>query len=479
MTLFSLYSNVRIVLKISFILLLVSVPSLVAETYKYKDKENNWVFTDKKPAQGIQHQEVEIETYEIALPKPTFKIEKVGQKNVLMVDNPIHAPMEIKVWWADNRHASIEKVVPANSEISLLTETGSLSNYQITWRIGSPESKPAKYLYQVPIGTDVPHVISQGFLGRYSHFVPSAEYAIDVVADVGTPVVAARPGTVVWFKDDYHISGTQAYFLDKANYVMILHDDGTFATYAHTLLGSVAVELGQHVEQGDFLAKTGNSGFSTGPHLHFVVQRNAGLSTVSVAFQIADRDGNPVVPRTGMNLYGKSDSVNKKDNTTKDFRTIELLEFAVEEEQETEEELSVEEFAEEVALDSVCEQARMEVFKFLLDAPVYLGADDVIRVDWIFDQYTGGRDYYKADEHESTKLYLVEVMEEACYEPYSVDALIFYADEWAQEQACEWAHNKADDLALPRKRNEPDVIAKGRETAEEVCNGNIPYYEVR
>ena len=334
MLLLLIHTPLRSVILALLISLLLVSPALAAETYKYKDKENNWVFSDKKPPGNVEHEEVEVKTFEVALPNPTFKIQKAGQKNVLKVKNPIHAPMEVKVWWPDNRHATIKAVVPANREVVLLSKTGALSNYQFTWRIGSPDAEPTKYLYQVPIGSEQPHIISQGFLGRYSHFVPSAEYAIDIIADVGTPVVAARPGTVVWFKDDYHISGTQAYFMDKANYVTLLHDDGTYATYAHTLLGSVAVELGQRVEQGELIAKSGNSGFSTGPHLHFVVQRNMGLSTASVAFQIADQNGKPVIPRTGMKLYGKA-SVAKKKNDSIKMKTIELLEF-VEEKQNLE-----------------------------------------------------------------------------------------------------------------------------------------------
>src|SRR5690625_5722784 len=68
------------------------------------------------------------------------------------------------------------------------------------------------------------------------------------------------------------------YFGPRANFVRILHDDGSMALYAHLDYGGVSVRDGQRVKRGQRIGRSGNTGFSTGPHLHFVVQVNRSRS---------------------------------------------------------------------------------------------------------------------------------------------------------------------------------------------------------
>ena len=66
-----------------------------------------------------------------------------------------------------------------------------------------------------------------------------------------------------------------------------MHDDGTMGVYLHLMKGSVAVREGQRVESGTRIARSGNTGNSTGTHLHFVVQRNVGLAIESIPFDFS------------------------------------------------------------------------------------------------------------------------------------------------------------------------------------------------
>jgi murein DD-endopeptidase MepM/ murein hydrolase activator NlpD len=85
---------------------------------------------------------------------------------------------------------------------------------------------------------------------------------IDYATPVGTPVQAAAAGTVVKVGDD----GNKGY----GKYVEIKHNDGSITKYAH--LSEINVAKGATVAQGGVFAASGNTGKSTGPHLHFEVR---------------------------------------------------------------------------------------------------------------------------------------------------------------------------------------------------------------
>lgn len=86
---------------------------------------------------------------------------------------------------------------------------------------------------------------------------------IDIAAPTGTPIVAARAGTVTyagWSNRGY------------GNMVTIRHFGGSETLYAH--FSSISVQVGQYVEQGETIGRVGSTGISTGPHLHFELHEN-------------------------------------------------------------------------------------------------------------------------------------------------------------------------------------------------------------
>lgn len=122
-----------------------------------------------------------------------------------------------------------------------------------------------------------------------------AEYAVDVAAPLGTPVVAGIDGVVVYANDRYRDLGCSGRsHPDATNRLMILSDGGDYwVTYAHLQQGSLKVVAGDRVRRGQVVAAIGNSGLSWTPHLHLSVDTLDQRGPVSLPFEFRCR-GEPV-----------------------------------------------------------------------------------------------------------------------------------------------------------------------------------------
>ena len=120
---------------------------------------------------------------------------------------------------------------------------------------------------------------------REFSYVPSQQ------AQKGTPVLAARAGVVVFLESRYFESGMdRAKYHTRSNQVRVLHGDGSMASYAHLFPESIDLEPGQRVEVGQQIGLSGNTGYSSGPHLHFVVMVHRDMQMVSVPFRMVGVD---------------------------------------------------------------------------------------------------------------------------------------------------------------------------------------------
>jgi len=144
---------------------------------------------------------------------------------------------------------------------------------------------PARYLpraYRYPLPwRGGPFRLTQGPNGTFSHTDSKSRYAMDIAMPEGTPIIAARGGMVVKTENEQVGRGNDA----SGNFVRVRHDDGSEAVYLHLKQGSVSVRAGQRVAVGSPLALSGNTGNSSGPHLHFVVQRATEAGLVSIPYE--------------------------------------------------------------------------------------------------------------------------------------------------------------------------------------------------
>lgn len=157
--------------------------------------------------------------------------------------------------------------------------------------------------YLMPFGHGEKRRLSQGFQGIFSHFGEN-EYAVDFEMPEGTPVHAARDGLVAEVKEDSRVGGRSAGYSDDANYILVMHADGSFANYVHLRYDGAIVEPGESVRAGDVIGYSGNTGRSSGPHLHFDVRLPLRDGTMqSIPFVFGGRDGRLVEPLEGRFYY--------------------------------------------------------------------------------------------------------------------------------------------------------------------------------
>lgn len=158
-----------------------------------------------------------------------------------------------------------------------------------------------RYLYKLPFTKGASVHVSQGYHGDTSHKGLSA-YAVDFPVPVGTPIYAAREGIVVGAEGSSNIGGATPEYRKHANYVILEHSDGTMGNYYHLKQGGAVAVIGQKVAQGALIGYSGNTGYSSGPHLHFSVSKVDPVSMrrpMNLPIQMQTAQGIVNLPRKG------------------------------------------------------------------------------------------------------------------------------------------------------------------------------------
>jgi len=258
--------------------------------YKYTDAAGVVTYSDRA-VPGAAVLRLGDEAEERLESRVRLEVSRHPAGETLRVHNDLHAPVQIELALENVENATgvpdqpIRWILPPRSHIRLLTlaprDPARPLRYEPRLRhvLGDPRLLPTQSRYPLPwLGG--PFRLTQGPNGTYSHFTPRGRHAVDVAMPIGTPIIAARDGVVVSLENRQ--SGRAGN--PSGNFVRILHDDGTMGVYLHLQQGSVRVREGQRVTRGQPIARSGNTGNSTGPHLHFVIQRNVGMALESIPF---------------------------------------------------------------------------------------------------------------------------------------------------------------------------------------------------
>lgn len=221
-------------------------------------------------------------------------------------DNLLAGPIEVMLHYRHRRNTGSAPALPARATVpaggsavvSVFRADDPDRPFDFALRMdslpGHPSAAPRDTLYLLPLARDAAQEstqIDQGYGGTFSHDDPENRYAIDFAVPVGTVVLAARAGVVMQVESGFDRPGLdRVAYGGRANFIRLLHDDGTMSLYAHLKSDGVLVRPGQRVTAGQRIGLSGNTGFTTGPHLHFAVQVNRGMRLLSLPFRMQDVD---------------------------------------------------------------------------------------------------------------------------------------------------------------------------------------------
>ncbi|WP_452230356.1 MULTISPECIES: M23 family metallopeptidase [unclassified Lacinutrix] len=216
-------------------------------------------------------------------------------------DNNEVVPVSIKVSFTLKNLKSSEGndkifLLPANTKNIKLTTLSTIKNgkYGVsseTWYNHGDHfltEYDKDYEYNLPFEKGGSHSLSQGYNGHFSH---QNKNQLDFTMPIGTKILAVRDGVVVKVVDSNTKNCSTQECEKFNNYIIIYHKDGTFSEYAHINTKGAKVKAGDIIEQGQFIAESGNIGWSSGPHLHFSVylQRIDGKrESVKTKFKLED-----------------------------------------------------------------------------------------------------------------------------------------------------------------------------------------------
>lgn len=290
-------------------LVLAASAAQAGKLYRWTDRNGVTHYGDRAPSQATAAAtgaaEVKVIPYRS---EPSsiarLRVQQDGDRYLAWADNTLAGPIQVRLDFNHSNNIIGSPLLPASTTleprasavISVLSaqDPGRGGDFELSMRSvpGDPRARPQNAEYLLPL-RQPQFRIDQGYGGHFSHTEPEHRYAVDFAADIGTPVLAAREGTVMQVESDFDKAGLNLEkFGDRANFVRILHDDGSMALYAH-LKGDdgVLVRVGQRVRGGQQIGLSGNTGFSTGPHLHFAVQVNRGMRLESIPFRMTGPQG--------------------------------------------------------------------------------------------------------------------------------------------------------------------------------------------
>ena len=294
----------------------ISGGSLAQSMYKYQDEDGNWIFSDRPPP---EEQVVEILELSTGPESPSVSVTtslierhlRFSARNGYAVPVEVVLGLDALINLANPLpEQAMRWIIDPNSTQTMLELEALEDNavpgadYRFIWIPGDPRAVHSpERPYRAPFAVATDYLISQTFPIGATHTTPDSYYAVDIAMPIGTDIYAARGGVVFEVASANFRGGTDPeQYAAAANIVRIMHDDGSHAVYAHLNWNSNRVRPGDRVERGEYIADSGNTGFTSGPHLHFAVMVNRGMRLESVPVMFEGSNFSAIEPATGNTL---------------------------------------------------------------------------------------------------------------------------------------------------------------------------------
>lgn len=282
----------------------VAAPAQAGQIYRWTDRNGVVHYGDHAPDGNVVKSKITtIPVHAEPGAMARLRLENDNGRYLAWADNTLAGPIEVMLQLARNDNIIGDPPLPARATVPARGSTlvavlsvadpsrGGGFELRLDPIPGDPSAKPLDVQYLLPLRQRSLR-IDQGYGGSFSHSDPQNRYAVDFTAQIGTPVIAARAGVVMQVESDFDKASLNLeQYGGRANFVRIVHDDGTMGLYAHLDLEGVLVRVGQRVRAGQQIGLSGNTGFTTGPHLHFAVQVNRGMRLVSIPFRMTGPAG--------------------------------------------------------------------------------------------------------------------------------------------------------------------------------------------
>ncbi|TFZ43917.1 M23 family metallopeptidase [Stenotrophomonas maltophilia] len=241
-----------------------------------------------------------------AAPMAQLRLQPIGEQWQARIDNALAGPLQVELRAVPGHPVEglpLQSLIQGSSSLVVGHLPAPVNGRTLDLRLqsvpGNPAAQAEDVAYRLPFDNARLRV-DQAPQGRFSHDDEENRDAVDFALPEATVVLAAREGTVMQIQDGFRGNG-QDRERDggRANFIRVLHSDGSMALYGHLQAGGMRVRRGQAVGAGQPIGLSGNSGFSSAPHLHFVVQVNRGMGLRSVPVRIFAEQGQLQFARQG------------------------------------------------------------------------------------------------------------------------------------------------------------------------------------